>query len=130
VLAVEGLVRTYGEVRALDGMTFAVPPGSVTGFLGPNGAGKTTTMQAIFGLTALDRGTVTMDGRPVDRAVRQRLGGADLREVGPAEPQALVAPGLPQSQRDRRGGTEPVIPAGSADRCGVRRSMRKECPWQ
>jgi ABC-2 type transport system ATP-binding protein len=74
VLAVEGLVRTYGEVRALDGMTFAVPPGSVTGFLGPNGAGKTTTMRAIFGLTALDRGAVTMDGRPVDRSVRRHFG--------------------------------------------------------
>jgi ABC-2 type transport system ATP-binding protein len=74
VLAVDGLVRTYGDVRALDGMTFAVPPGSVTGFLGPNGAGKTTTMRAIFGLTALDRGRVTMDGHPVDRSVRRRFG--------------------------------------------------------
>jgi ABC-2 type transport system ATP-binding protein len=74
VLAVEGLVRTYGEVRALDGMTFAVPPGSVTGFLGPNGAGKTTTMRAIFGLTAVDQGVVTMAGSPVDRSVRQRFG--------------------------------------------------------
>jgi ABC-2 type transport system ATP-binding protein len=74
VLAVEGLVRTYGDVRALDGMTFAVPPGSVTGFLGPNGAGKTTTMRAIFGLTAVDQGVVTMAGCPVDRSVRQRFG--------------------------------------------------------
>jgi ABC-2 type transport system ATP-binding protein len=74
VLAVEGLVRTYGDVRALDGMSFAVPPGSVTGFLGPNGAGKTTTMRAIFGLTALDQGRVTIDGRPVDRSARRRFG--------------------------------------------------------
>jgi ABC-2 type transport system ATP-binding protein len=74
VFAVEGLVRRYGDVRALDGMTFGVPSGSVTGFLGPNGAGKTTTMRAIFGLTALDRGAVTMDGGPVDRSVRRRFG--------------------------------------------------------
>ena len=56
VLEVDRLVRTYGPVRALDGMTFTVEPGSVTGFLGPNGAGKTTTMRAIFGLVALDAG--------------------------------------------------------------------------
>lgn len=74
MLAVDDLVRTYGAVRALDGMTFAVPPGTVTGFLGPNGSGKTTTMRAIFGLTALDRGRVTWDGRPIDRAIRQRFG--------------------------------------------------------
>jgi ABC-type multidrug transport system ATPase subunit len=43
VLEVVGLVRTYGSVRALDGLTFAVEPGSVTGFLGPNGAGPAAT---------------------------------------------------------------------------------------
>ena len=74
MLRVDGLVRTYGEVRALDGMTFAVEPGSVTGFLGPNGAGKTTTMRAIFGLTALDAGEVRWDGRPVDRDARRTFG--------------------------------------------------------
>ena len=56
VLEIDALVRTYGSVRALDGMSFTVRPGAVTGFLGPNGAGKTTTMRAIFGLTALDAG--------------------------------------------------------------------------
>jgi ABC-2 type transport system ATP-binding protein len=74
VLEVEGLVRTYGPVRALDGMTFAVEPGSVTGFLGPNGSGKTTTMRAIFGLTALDAGEVRWDGRRIDRRARARFG--------------------------------------------------------
>jgi ABC-2 type transport system ATP-binding protein len=74
VLEINGLVRTYGSVRALDGMTFTVRPGTVTGFLGPNGAGKTTTMRAIFGLTALDAGEVRWDGRPVDAAVRRRFG--------------------------------------------------------
>jgi ABC-2 type transport system ATP-binding protein len=71
---VDGLVRRYGPVTALDGMTFAVEPGSVTGFLGPNGAGKTTTMRAIFGLTALDAGTASFDGRPIDMATRRRFG--------------------------------------------------------
>ena len=74
MLEVDGLVRTYGTVRALDGMTFTVEPGSVTGFLGPNGSGKTTTMRAIFGLVALDAGAVRFDGRPIDHTVRQRFG--------------------------------------------------------
>jgi ABC-2 type transport system ATP-binding protein len=74
VLEVEGLVRNYGEVKALDGMTFSVEPGSVTGFLGPNGSGKTTTMRAIFGLVALDDGHVRFEGRPIDHATRQRFG--------------------------------------------------------
>ena len=67
-------MRTYGPVRALDGMTFGVQPGSVTGFLGPNGAGKTTTMRAIFGLTALDAGEVRWNGRPIDHVDRRRFG--------------------------------------------------------
>ncbi len=74
VLQVDRLVRTYGTVRALDGMTFDVQPGTVTGFLGPNGAGKTTTMRAIFGLTALDAGEVRWEGRPIDLAARRRFG--------------------------------------------------------
>jgi ABC-2 type transport system ATP-binding protein len=74
VLEVDGLVRTYGPVRALDGMTFAVEPGSVTGFLGPNGAGKTTTMRAIFGLTARDAGAVRFDGRVIDADARRGFG--------------------------------------------------------
>ena len=74
MLEVDGLVRTYGDVRALDGMTFAVEPGAVTGFLGPNGAGKTTTMRAIFGLVALDAGEVRWDGRRIDHQARSRFG--------------------------------------------------------
>jgi ABC-2 type transport system ATP-binding protein len=55
-------------------MTFAVEPGSVTGFLGPNGSGKTTTMRAIFGLVALDAGDVRLGGEPIDHTMRQRFG--------------------------------------------------------
>ena len=74
VLAVDGLVRRFGPVVALDHLSFTVPAGRVMGFLGPNGAGKTTTMRAIFGLTDLDGGTVTWNGRPVARADRRRFG--------------------------------------------------------
>ncbi|MGH9135710.1 MAG: ABC transporter ATP-binding protein [Acidimicrobiales bacterium] len=74
MLEIDGLVRTYGSVRALDDMTFTVQPGTVTGFLGPNGAGKTTTMRAIFGLTALNAGTVRWDGGDIDARCRRRFG--------------------------------------------------------
>ena len=74
MLEIDALVRTYGSVRALDGMSFTVRPGAVTGFLGPNGAGKTTAMRAIFGLTALDAGAVRWQGRPVDADARRRFG--------------------------------------------------------
>ncbi len=74
VLEIDGLIRTYGPGRALDGMTFGVEPGSVTGFLGPNGSGKTTTMRAVFGLVALDAGEVRWRGRPVDADARRTFG--------------------------------------------------------
>lgn len=74
MLQVDRLRRSYGDVRALDGMSFTVEPGVVTGFLGPNGAGKTTTMRAIFGLTELDDGEVRWNDVPVDRPTRRRFG--------------------------------------------------------
>jgi ABC-2 type transport system ATP-binding protein len=73
-LQVAGLVRRFGTVRALDGLTFDVPTGQLVGFLGPNGAGKTTTMRAVFGLTDLDAGAVTWDGRPITAPQRRRFG--------------------------------------------------------
>ena len=73
-LRVEALVRRFGDVRALDGLTFDVPGGQLVGFLGPNGAGKTTTMRAVFGLTELESGTVSWDDRPIDAAQRRRFG--------------------------------------------------------
>src|SRR5580692_10632200 len=74
LLQVEGLRRSYGTVKALDGLSFEVPAGQVVGFLGPNGAGKTTTMRAIFGLTDLDAGTVRWNGAPVTHSDRRRFG--------------------------------------------------------
>jgi len=61
---VDGLRKRYGPTLALDGMSFAVTPGRVTGFVGPNGAGKTTTMRVILGLDAPDAGTALIGGRP------------------------------------------------------------------
>ncbi len=63
-IEVTALRKRFGPVLALDGMSFAVTPGQVTGFIGPNGAGKSTTMRVILGLDAPDRGTALVGGRP------------------------------------------------------------------
>jgi ABC-2 type transport system ATP-binding protein len=58
-----GLTKRYGTKLAVDGLTFVVPDGRVTGFLGPNGAGKSTTMRMIVGLDSATSGQVTVNGR-------------------------------------------------------------------
>ena len=62
-IEVAGLRKRFGTTLALDGMTFTVQPGQVTGFVGPNGAGKSTTMRVILGLDAPDAGTALIGGR-------------------------------------------------------------------
>ena len=74
MLELEGLTRRFGAVVALDGLSFGVAAGRVTGFLGPNGAGKTTTMRAVFGLTDLDPGSVRWKGGTITAAERRRFG--------------------------------------------------------
>jgi ABC-2 type transport system ATP-binding protein len=71
-IAVNGLRKRFGPVVALDGLSFTVTPGQVTGFVGPNGAGKTTTMRAVLGLDAVDEGTATIGGQPY-RSLRRPL---------------------------------------------------------
>jgi ABC-2 type transport system ATP-binding protein len=61
-IEVAGLRKRFGPTVALDGMSFAVAPGQVTGFVGPNGAGKSTTMRVILGLDAADEGTALISG--------------------------------------------------------------------
>jgi ABC-2 type transport system ATP-binding protein len=74
VLNLIDLQRRYGEVVALDGLSFTVPPGRVFGFLGPNGAGKTTAMRAIVGVASLDSGSVRWNGEPIGVDARRRIG--------------------------------------------------------
>ena len=64
MIEVFGLSKRYGPTVAVDGLSFTVPSGQVTGFLGPNGAGKSTTMRLILGLDAPTSGSVTVSGRP------------------------------------------------------------------
>jgi ABC-2 type transport system ATP-binding protein len=76
-IQVEGLVKRYGEVAALDGVSFDVPRGTVCGLLGPNGAGKTTAVRILTTLSAADAGTALVAGIDVARepkAVRRLLG--------------------------------------------------------
>ncbi|MEU8235908.1 ATP-binding cassette domain-containing protein [Actinoplanes sp. NPDC048967] len=63
-IVVNGLRKRFGPTLALDGMSFTVEPGQVTGFVGPNGAGKSTTMRVVLGLDAPDAGTALVGGRP------------------------------------------------------------------
>ncbi|MFI6479547.1 ATP-binding cassette domain-containing protein [Nonomuraea sp. NPDC050663] len=66
-IEVSGLRKRFGQVLALDGMSFTVRPGQVTGFVGPNGAGKSTTMRVILGLDAPDEGTALVGGMPYQK---------------------------------------------------------------
>jgi ABC-2 type transport system ATP-binding protein len=61
-ISVSGLVKTYGQTRALDGLDLEVAPGEVHGFLGPNGAGKSTTIRVLLGLLRPDAGDVRLLG--------------------------------------------------------------------
>lgn len=63
MIEVKGLTKRYGGIAALDGLTFSVPPGQVTGFLGPNGSGKSTTMRIIIGLDRPTSGEALVAGR-------------------------------------------------------------------
>jgi ABC-2 type transport system ATP-binding protein len=76
MIEAQGLTKDYGDKRAVDGLSFAVQPGIVTGFLGPNGSGKSTTMRLILGLDAPTAGDVRVDGK------HYREFPAPLHEVG------------------------------------------------
>src|SRR3954449_10275914 len=76
VIEARNLTKDYGSKRAVDGLSFTVEPGVVTGFLGPNGSGKSTTMRLILGLDAPTAGTVTVNGKLYNRHA------APLHEVG------------------------------------------------
>ncbi len=82
MIEIRNLTKRYGNTLAVDGLSFAVEPGKVTGFLGPNGAGKSTTMRMILGLDRPTAGEALVQGRPFATFAEP------LREVG-----ALLDPG-------------------------------------
>jgi ABC-2 type transport system ATP-binding protein len=110
MIEARGLTKRYGDKLAVDGLTFTVRPGMVTGFLGPNGAGKSTTMRMILGLDAPTSGSVTVNGRPY------REHAAPLREVGALLDARSVHPG--------RSAHHHLL--ALAQTCGIRRSRVDE----
>ena len=87
IIEVTGLRKRFGPTLALDGMTFTVAPGQVTGFVGPNGAGKSTTMRVILGLDFPDAGQALVGGRPY-RSLRH-----PLRQLGSLLDASALQPG-------------------------------------
>jgi ABC-2 type transport system ATP-binding protein len=87
VIEVDQLVKRFGAVTAVDGLTFTVRPGHVTGFLGPNGAGKTTTMRLILGLNAPTAGTARVNQMSYQELVRP------LHQVGALLDATALHPG-------------------------------------
>src|ERR1700685_1435507 len=90
-IEVSGLRKRFGPTLALDGMSFTVQPGQVTGFVGPNGAGKSTTMRVILGLDAAEEGTALIDGQRYASLARP------MRRVG-----SLLDAGALQRSRSAR----------------------------
>ena len=87
MIEARALTKRYGATLAVDGLSFDVRPGQVTGFLGPNGSGKSTTMRMVMGLDRPDGGSVTVDGR------RYHDLPWPLREVGGLLESKAVHPG-------------------------------------
>jgi ABC-2 type transport system ATP-binding protein len=83
---VSGLRKRFGPTIALDGLTFTVSSGNVTGFVGPNGAGKSTTMRVILGLDAVDEGTALVGGRPYTSLRRPLTHVGSLLDAGALHP--------------------------------------------
>ena len=110
MIEAHGLTKQYGDKTAVDGLTFTVRPGVVTGFLGPNGAGKSTTMRLILGLDAPTSGSVTVNGKPYQQHA------APLHEVGALLDARSVHPG--------RSAYHHLL--ALAQTCGIRRSRVDE----
>jgi ABC-2 type transport system ATP-binding protein len=88
MIEIDGLTKRYGDKTAVDGLSFVVKPGVVTGFLGPNGAGKSTTMRVIAGLDRPTSGTVRVNGKRYPHAA------APMSELGILLDARSVHPGL------------------------------------
>ena len=125
-IVVDGLEKSYKDVRALDGMSFSVPAGQVFGLLGPNGAGKSTTVRALTTLTRPDGGAahvaghdvlrergVADDARKLDRRMLARTGDVG----GPATADHHLA-GAELLQRDRPVGVLHEVADQRASRLG------------
>jgi ABC-type multidrug transport system ATPase subunit len=115
MISVEGVSKRYGQVSAVDQLSFSVQRGEVVGFLGPNGAGKTTTMRMITGTLQPDEGSVLLDGTSVaddPMAAKRRIG--YLPEANPLYDELIVAEYL-EYIADLRGMSPEETRSGVAD---------------
>jgi ABC-2 type transport system ATP-binding protein len=109
MISVQGLTKRYGDVRAVDDLTFDVAAGKVTGFLGPNGAGKSTTMRMVVGLDRPTAGAAMVNGR------RYRDLAAPLHEVGALLDAGAMHPGRTGRAQLRIGARTNGIPLSRVD---------------
>src|SRR5215475_10149747 len=86
MISVTGLTKRFATTLALDGMTFTVRPGLVTGFVGPNGSGKSTTMRIILGLDAADSGSALVHGQPYGHLKHPMRHLGSLLDAGALQP--------------------------------------------
>ena len=124
MIEIDGLTKRYGDKTAVDGLSFVVEPGVVTGFLGPNGAGKSTTMRVIAGLDRPTSGTVRVNGK------QYRDCAAPMSELGILLDARSIHPGLSARNNllalartaglGRRRVDEVIELAGLADVAGAR----------
>jgi ABC-2 type transport system ATP-binding protein len=124
-IEVSGLRKRFGATQALDGMTFTVPPGRVTGFAGPNGAGKSTTIRVILGLDAPDEGHALVGGRAYCelRFPLRRVGALlDASAVQPSRSGRNHLLWLARSQRLPAGRVRQVIALVGLDSAARRRA--------
>ena len=109
VIVARDLTKTYGTRTAVDGISFTVEPGRVTGFLGPNGAGKSTTMRMLLGLDRPTRGSITVNGH------RYADSPAPLREVGALLEARALHPGRTARNHLRWLAASNALPASRVD---------------
>jgi ABC-2 type transport system ATP-binding protein len=109
VITIQGLTKRFGEVVAVDDLSFEVDQGTVVGFLGPNGAGKTTTLRTLLGLVTPTAGTAKIDGRPY-RALAD-----PVRHVGAVLEASSFHPGRSARNHLRVVATAAGLPLARAD---------------
>jgi ABC-2 type transport system ATP-binding protein len=109
VITIEGLTKRFGDVVAVDGLSFEVEQGRVTGFLGQNGAGKTTTLRMLLGLVTPTAGTARIQGRPYRELA------TPLRHVGAVLEAASFHPGRTARNHLRVVTTSAGLPRARAD---------------
>src|SRR5580658_4128781 len=123
-IEITGLRKRFGKAVALDGMTFTVKPGQVTGFVGPNGAGKSTTMRVILGLDRPDAGTALIGGRSY-QSLRH-----PLRTVGSLLDASALQPGRSAGNHLRWLAYSQGLPARRVDevaaQAGLDRVLRRK----